>query len=280
MKRLLITFALTVLCSVGLYCQENSLTFIQISDPQLGFFDKNQSIAADSTNLALAIETINRLKPAFVVCTGDMVNAGTSKKQINAYADLISVVSKDIPLWHVPGNHDLGKGAEDARIEKYESQYGYSRFVFSEGGCTFIGINSCIIKDNNEPKEKEQYKWLSKQLRKASGKSNIYIFTHYPFFIKDYAEEETYSNQNSAVRDRYWSLFKKYGVKAVIAGHLHSTKDASYDGIRMFTCGPVGKPLGKGFSGVAVWTLTDGGASANVKYLSLEEFSTMEKLRQ
>lgn len=278
MKRLLITLSLVALCAIGLRSQEKTLTFIQISDPQLGFFDKNQSISADSTNLAVAIEAVNRLKPDFLVCTGDMVNAGTSKKQLAAYRNLISKVNKDIPVWHVPGNHDIGKGAEDRRIELYESQYGYSRFVFSKGGCTFIGINSCIIKEHNEPSEQEQYKWLKRQLRKASKNHNVYIFTHYPFFTKDYTEKETYSNQSASVRERYWSLFKEYGVKAVLAGHLHSTKDTSSDGIRMYTCGPVGKPLGKGYSGAAVWTLSDGGRTASVRYLSLEELSTLEKL--
>ncbi|MGM9765646.1 MAG: metallophosphoesterase [Candidatus Cryptobacteroides sp.] len=268
-------FFISATCIFG---QEKACTFIQISDPQLGFYEKNQSVTRDSASLEAAVAAINKLKPAFVVCTGDMVNAGESKKQIKVFRRIMSGVDNDIPVWIVPGNHDLGKGATDKRIESYVSEYGYARFSFQYSGCTFIGINSCVIKEGNYHQEDEQFKWLTKQLKKASSSSAVYIFTHYPFFTKEFNEEESYSNQNQANRDKYWALFKKYNVKAVISGHLHSTKDSEYEGIRMFTCGPVGRPLGKGVSGLAIWTLTDGGKSSSAEYVSLEDLAAMTGL--
>jgi N-methylhydantoinase A/oxoprolinase/acetone carboxylase beta subunit len=49
-------------------------TFIQMSDPQFGMFSKNQNFEHETVNYEFAIATANRLKPAFVVITGDLIN--------------------------------------------------------------------------------------------------------------------------------------------------------------------------------------------------------------
>lgn len=271
MKRFL--FFTLLMISVSVSAGEPDFFFIQLSDVQLGFFDSNKTLTRDSLNFEEAVRQINRLHPVFVVNTGDMLNAGTSSKQQALYDKIISKIDRDIPVWHVPGNHDLGKGATDARIEKYVNHYGYQRFSFKFNDCAFIGINSCVIKDGNKPVEEDQYKWLEKELKRSSKKGlAIYVFSHYPVFIKNFDEEVTYSNMGLDSRKRYWELFRKYGVTAVIAGHLHDTKKSEYEGIGMYTTGPVGKPLGHGCSGVAVWTIR-GGKDYRCEYIPLEKFS-------
>ena len=47
-------------------------TFIQMSDAQFGMFPKNASFDHETVNLEFAIA--NRLKPAFVVITDDLIN--------------------------------------------------------------------------------------------------------------------------------------------------------------------------------------------------------------
>lgn len=49
-------------------------TFIQMSDPQFGMFTKNASFEHETVKLEFAIANANRLKPAFVVITGDLIN--------------------------------------------------------------------------------------------------------------------------------------------------------------------------------------------------------------
>ena len=269
MKRFLFfaSLMLSVIASAG----EPDFFFIQLSDVQIGFFDSNKTLSRDSLNFEEAVRQINRLHPAFVINTGDMLNAGTSSRQQAVYDQILSKIDKDIPVWHVPGNHDLGKGATDSRIEKFVSHYGCQRFSFRYNDCAFIGINSCVIKDENKPAEEEQYKWLEKELKKSSKKCKaIYVFSHYPVFIKAFDEKVTYSNLVPADRERYWNLFRRYGVSAVVAGHLHDTKKAEYEGIGMYTSGPVGRPLGHGCSGVAVWTIK-GGTGYHCDYVPLEK---------
>ena len=275
----LISFLCIALLPSGAAAQRTALKFVQLSDPQLGFFEDNRSMTRDSLNLETAVKEINRLHPSFVVVTGDMVNNGASEKQIACYKGIISKIDRKIKVWHVPGNHDIGKGAADERIAKYIADYGFSRFSFRQRGCTFIGINSCIIKDDNVAAEREQFEWLERELAKAAKSSRaIFVFSHYPIFIKDYDEKTTYSNLEPEKRDKYWSLFRKYGVTAVVAGHLHSAKQSEYDGIGMYTAGPVGRPLGSGFSGVAVWSVNTKEGDYTHKYISLDELCELDML--
>lgn len=252
-------------------------SFIQISDPQLGFLNGNNDYAADSLLLERTVAQINRLKPAFVVVTGDMTNASRNKAQIACYKKVIAKVSKKIPVYHVPGNHDIGSGSTDDKLASYIANYGSDHFDFTYDGCKFIGINSCIIKDENAPAEAVQLEWLEKTLSGAADARARFIFTHYSFFLKSWEEETNYSNQAPAVREKYWTLFKRNKVDCVIAGHLHDNKVAAYNGIGMITTGPVGKPLGKGYSGAMIWTI-DGMARYSYEYLSVDELENRDKL--
>ena len=51
-------------------------TFIVMSDPQFGMFTQNRNFEHETANFEFAIATANRLKPAFVVVDGDLVNKG------------------------------------------------------------------------------------------------------------------------------------------------------------------------------------------------------------
>ena len=54
-------------------------TFIQMSDPQFGMFTENKGFEHETANFEFAMAAANRLKPAFVVLTGDLVNAAGDK---------------------------------------------------------------------------------------------------------------------------------------------------------------------------------------------------------
>ena len=60
-------------------------TFIQMSDPQFGMYTKNADFAQETANFEFAIATANRLKPAFVVITGDLINKAGDAAQAAEY---------------------------------------------------------------------------------------------------------------------------------------------------------------------------------------------------
>ena len=60
----------------------NKLTFFQMADTQFGFFNANKEFSRETVNMEKAIAESNRLKPAFVVICGDLVNKPGDLAQI------------------------------------------------------------------------------------------------------------------------------------------------------------------------------------------------------
>lgn len=226
--------------------------FIQISDPQLGF--REEGCAEGCRLLEATVKAINSLRPAFVIVTGDMVDRAGDARQMAAYRQLIGRVPEEIPVFHLPGNHDVGSNA-DAGKRAYLEAYGYDRFAFRYGNAAFIGIDSCPIKNGWAEAEAEQYAWLCERLEEMAECRMKFLFLHCPIVLRERHEAENYSNFPEPMRERYLALLKKHAVDAVFAGHLHNTSCADVEGIRMITCGPSGKPLGNGFSGLNLVTV-------------------------
>ncbi len=112
-----------------------AFSFVQLSDPQLGFLNGNDNFSEDSLLLARAIYKVNDLRPAFVLMTGDMTNASGNTAQIRCYKEVTSRLNRRIPLYHVPGNHDGGSGTTDAKVSKYIANYGPDHFSFDYADC-------------------------------------------------------------------------------------------------------------------------------------------------
>lgn len=235
--------------------QEDSIVIVQISDPQFGFFKNNPSFDKETELYIEAVNKINQLKPDLVVITGDFVNNSKDLSQIKEFKRITKLIDDEIPVYLSPGNHDLEGQPDKKDFNFYFSNYGKGtdRFFTKYKNSTFIGINSVIIKSGkNIIEEEKQLRWLEKKLKKSDKSDNIVVFTHYPFFINDFNEKETYSNQNIEMRTKYFNLFDKYNVKAVFAGHLHNNSIASYRDILMITTNAVSAPLGEALPGMRI----------------------------
>lgn len=255
-----------------------AFSFIQMSDPQLGFISgETLDFTADSLLLERMVANVNRLKPAFVLMTGDMTNTSRQKDQVACYKMIMEKIDMSVPVYTVPGNHDIGGDASTDRVNAYISNYGEDRFCMTYEGCAFIGIDSPVIKYDNTELEVPQYNWLLEKLYEAKDCRMRFVVSHYPFFLSSYLEAENSQNLSQEARDRYWPVFKRHKVSCVIAGHLHYTRQASYNGIGMITTGAVGKPLGSGFSGAALWKIDKDG-KYTYQYLSAGEFDEIASL--
>lgn len=196
-----------------------------------------------------AVTAINQLKPPFVVITGDFVNNSKSKEQIAAYKSMIAQIDSSVKVYMIPGNHDIGKVSR-ASIDNYKKNYGETHFSFRYGDCTFIGIDSNIIKEEDKEREEVQFKWLEQELQKTKDARFKFVFTHCSVFLKRMDEPVNYSNFSLPMREKYVRLFQKYGVNAIFAGHLHNNAYGKVGNMEMITIGPVGKVLGTGYQGM------------------------------
>jgi 3',5'-cyclic AMP phosphodiesterase CpdA len=224
-----------------------------MTDPQFGFFrDDTNGFFVETALFERAVSAINDIRPAFVVITGDFVNDRSDMLQWNEFTRITSMIDKKIPVYLVPGNHDIGQDPSLGDIELFREKFGNDRFSFSFRNSRFIGINSCIIKSGIEQLEKEQYAWLVTELERASGSRHIVVFTHHPFFVTSPDEPETYSNIAPEKRMKYITLFSAAGADAIYAGHYHNNGYGKYGDLEMITTSAAGRPLAGTPSGLRI----------------------------
>ena len=247
---LLLVFSSGILTAKGKptkpYC------FIQITDPQFGMFENNVGFEKETELYEKAVKEINRLKPDFVVITGDLVNNLKDAKQLSEFKRITSKVDRKIPVYFTPGNHDVGNVPDSASLTAFISNYGYDHFAFKHKNSLFIGFNSSIIKNNLPQVEKKQYDWLVRSLTNGKKAAHIILFGHYPFFLKSEDEPEEYANIGIENRRKYLALFAKNSVEAIFSGHFHDNAISRYGKIELVTTSAVGKPLGSAPSGFRI----------------------------
>ena len=226
--------------------------FIQITDPQFGFFSSNNGFEEETELYEKAVAAINRLKPDFLVITGDLVNNKDDRSQVAEFKRITAKLKTEIPVYYSPGNHDIGQSPTQKDIDSFISDYGSDRFSFKHKKSTFIGLNSCLIKSNTPVLEQIQFDWLKRVLGKSKRSAHTVIFTHYPFFINAFDEPEIYSNIPVETRKKYLALFKEKNVDALFAGHLHNNASAKYGNMDMITTNAVGKPMAEAPSGLRI----------------------------
>jgi 3',5'-cyclic AMP phosphodiesterase CpdA len=236
--------------------------FLQMSDPQFGMYSGNQGFVHETANFEFAIATANRLKPAFVVVTGDLINNPGDPAQAAEYKRIAAQLDPAIKLYSVAGNHDVGNEPTAAGLAQYRERFGPDYYSFRAGDMAGFVIDSALEKAPQKvgADAAKQEAWLRAELARAKqeGVRHLVVFQHHPLFLKDPAEPEQYFNIGVETRRRYLALFREFGVEWVFAGHYHRN-DYGRDGdLQMITTGPVGKPLDGGKSGMRIVVLKNG----------------------
>ncbi len=235
---------------------KDSFYFIQMSDPQFGFYNDNKSFELETAHYLKAIAEANRLRPAFVVVTGDLVNKPFDTAQIHEYKRISGKLNPRIPLYSVPGNHDVGNTPYPKDIDLYNDQLGKDYYSFTSNTMLGIVLNSLYLKDPQHipAQAAQQEKWLVETLEEAKRKRyrHIIVFLHHPMFLNQPDEDDQYFNIPKETRKKYMDIFRAAGIKYIFAGHYHRNAFAKDQDIEMVTTGPVGKPLGKDSSGFRI----------------------------
>ena len=235
--------------------------FIQLSDPQFGMFANNSNFVQETANCEFVVATINRLHPAFVVVTGDLVNRAGDAAQIAEYKRVFGKVDAAIPVYNVAGNHDVGNVPTSETIAAYTREFGPDHYSFRHGDFVGIVIDSNLIQAPEKTRELAdgQERWLKSELERARSEHarNVVVFQHHPWFLGNVSETNQYFNLPRASREKYLPLFHEFGVKQVFCGHYHRNVLASDGDLEVVASAPVGKPLGKDGSGIRIVTVRD-----------------------
>ena len=237
-------------------------TFIQMSDPQFGMFTKDKDFAQETANLEFAIATANRLVPAFVVITGDLINKPGDAAMTAEYKRITAKLDPKIKLFSVAGNHDVGNEPTRESLAWYRERYGPDYYSFRIGDVAGVVLNSNLEKGAEKvPEEAAKMEaWFRTELErvKLAGARHIIVFQHISFFLKEPDEKDEYFNIPKAVRERYLRLLHEYGVQQVFAGHYHRNELGRDGDLEMVTSAPVGMPHEGAKSGIRVVTVKDG----------------------
>ena len=235
--------------------------FIQLTDPQFGMFTENANFTQETVNFEFAAATVNRLKPAFVIITGDLVHKPGDSEQIAEYRRIAGKIDPSIPVYDVAGNHDVENVPTPESIAAYTNRFGPDHYTFRHGGFVGIVLNSSLIHSPQKAMKQleAQERWLEVELEKARAEKprHIVVFQHHPWCLASANEKDEYFNIPLERRTRYFALFHKYGVNYAFCGHYHRNALARDGALEIITTGPVGKPLGKDESGIRVAIVRD-----------------------
>ena len=237
--------------------------FVQLADPQFGMYTENHDFRQETANFEFAIATANRLRPAFVIVCGDLLNKPGDPEQSAEYLRIAKELDPSIPLYSVAGNHDIGNEPTPESLSAYRNRFGRDYYTFRSGDMEGIVLDSGVIQVPEKVQDElaKQEAWLRDQLAKAKqeGVRHIVVFQHHPWFLSDPEEPDQYFSIPLVRRRKYLALFKEYGVRYIFAGHYHRNAEGHAGDIYMVTSGPVGKPLGKDGSGLRIVTVRDSG---------------------
>ncbi len=270
--------------------------FIQMSDTQLGMaatlggadnpkrvemldrglcpppFEETQGFAFETDHCEKAAAAANRLRPAFVVVTGDLVQDPSDADQVTEFRRFAGLFDNDIPVYVAPGNCDVGNTPTPDLLALYRERFGAYNYSFDRGGVHFVVFNTGIAFDpSSAPGEWEaQLEFLRSDLAGAGGCRTI-AFGHHPLFGSGPDDADSAMVIPAERRRVILDLFAEHGVEAMFAGHWHRNNEASAGSFEMVVSGPVGVPLGSDPSGFRVVRVLDPGLDHT--YHSLDEIA-------
>jgi 3',5'-cyclic AMP phosphodiesterase CpdA len=262
-SRLVIVFTLLVFILVPGFGQNQPFSFIMLSDPQFGMYTQNGSFERETANYEFAVAAVNRLKPAFVIVLGDLVNKVGAQDQIKEFLRISGKIDSSIPTYFIAGNHDVGAEPTSQTIAAYRRNVGRDYYSFRAGPVYGIVIDSSLMmapqKALNE--YQEQLSWFKEELEKAkaSGLPHIIVFQHHPYFLESVDEPDQYGNIPAEHRKPMLAMLHQAGVHFVFAGHLHKNVTVNDGDLEITATGPVGMPFAEDGSGIRLAIITDKG---------------------
>lgn len=234
---------------------------------------------------ALAIDSINSLKPHLVIHGGDIImdalkmGHAESMTQFQLYDSLLQLI--EAPVYHAIGNHDIwGWYLKDSAVVQhpdygkamFEKRFG-SRFQsFGVNNWQFILLDGLLLDSTGNYYggiDYSQLAWIEDLLAGLDTSKNIALVSHIPLMtvFGQLWNGPTAANSPGVVitnADSLLKLFENHRLKLVLQGHLHIIEDIYVNDIHFITGGAISarwwrgpnKDLQEGFM---LLNLTDSG---------------------
>lgn len=242
---------LSLLLSIILYgCGSmRSFSFVQITDPQLGF----GGYVHDMNALEQAVKQINELKPDFVIICGDMVD----RPNDTSYADFQKIREQlDVRSYCIPGNHDIKNEPDEKSLNYYRKIMGDDYYSFRHKGFLFIFTNTQLWKTYVNGESDLHDAWFTKTISQGNNSLPVFVIGHYPLYLSKPEEKSKYFNIPPEKRVDILNLFEKHNVVAYLSGHAHKRVINEYNGIQMVSAESTSKNFDNSPLGIRLWHIS------------------------
>ncbi|HVV00098.1 MAG TPA: metallophosphoesterase [Verrucomicrobiae bacterium] len=209
------------------------ITIAQLSDTHLGV--KHNPDAA--VNLRMAVEMINARKPDAVILSGDIGEGPANREMAKEILKKLSA-----PLYYVPGNHEIHSTNS---LAAYRKAFGPDYYRFEVKGVEFLALDSQLLGNYgkfNGPspahldagmaeESRKMFDWMAKQQELTKGKIVLAV-QHIPLFRDgNFPKPNPYWIVNEPFASRELDMFRKFGIKDLLAGHWHNGRVFERDGL-------------------------------------------------
>lgn len=191
---------------------------VQLSDPHVVAPGRRVEGVVDTPALlAQAVASAAALRPAAVVLTGDLVDAGRPEE----YRHLRQLLSPlTCPVWLMPGNHDDPAALRDAFPDHHElGASGPVQWVREAAGLRVVALDTTVPGRPHGALDADRLEWLDRCLAAAPGRPTLVAMHHPPF--------ESGIGPMDAMRLVHGGpalaavLHRHPQVQRVVCGHLH-----------------------------------------------------------
>jgi hypothetical protein len=154
-------------------------------------------------------------EPAFAVSVGDTIQGLNDASGESEWRQVPKF--RTVPLYLAPGNHDIWSAASEKLFTKYSGHPPHYGFDYGPAHFTVLDNSRG---DQLSPAE---LAFLEEDLKAHASQPLKFIVSHRPSWILNV----TFGSPDFELH----RIAKKYGVRYVIAGHIHKLARAEVDGI-------------------------------------------------
>jgi 3',5'-cyclic-AMP phosphodiesterase len=157
--------------------------------------------------------------PAFVVSVGDTIQGLDDAAAEGEWRQVRATLQpyQRIPLYLTPGNHDVWSPLSEKLFQQYSGHPLHYSFDYAQAHFTILDNSRSDLLSVQE------MNFLESDLAAHPGQPVKFIVSHRPSWVVDVALKNT----SSALH----RLARKYGVRYVVAGHIHEMLHMELDGI-------------------------------------------------
>lgn len=162
--------------------------------------------------------------PAFILSVGDSIEGGndqTAEAQWLQFERIVGARHR-YQVFLTPGNHDIWSQKSEALFVKYARRPHHYSFDYHQSHFTVLD-NSRGTDGPSAQFSREELDFLQKDLAAHAGAKVKFVISHRPSWLFPVLVGNT--------QFPFHQIIKQYGVKYVVAGHIHEMLHFELDGV-------------------------------------------------